>query len=114
MSHDIEQQDIAANTEATAAIFGDLAKQNPILLIMSDHPTPPLSYSQTMALSKNQVQSVHALLSYVAYNKHVKEDDVKPVIKSRFNVNHIEELPEASYEDVIRFLVDLCVEEILN
>jgi hypothetical protein len=66
------------------------------------------------ALNENEMKSVYALLAYVAYNKHIEQKTVQAVVEARFNVDQVEKLPQKSYEEVIRFLVDLCVEELLN
>jgi hypothetical protein len=66
------------------------------------------------SLDENELKSVCALVAYVAYNKRMDEDAVRDNVLQRFGVADIEHLRSQSYEEIIRFLVNLCVEEVLN
>lgn len=51
--------------------------------------------------------SINALVAYTANDRRVSEDVVRDVFSTRFGIKRVSELPRASFEDAIRFLVDV-------
>jgi hypothetical protein len=60
------------------------------------------------ALEKN---SVRALVAYAALNTGSPEEEIQQRLSEKFAGANIDHLPSRSYEDVIKFLVDLCEED---
>lgn len=69
--------------------------------LYSDHP-----------LQKNELNSVKALLAYVAYNQQVEEERVRAITCARFDVPEVTTLPRKSFDEVVRFLVDLRLDQL--
>lgn len=76
--------------------------------------SPSLDLDMIGNVNKNELTSITALTSYVAHNRNVPEDVVKSYLLAQFNVPEVTELRRADYERVIRFLVDLQVDLIVN
>ncbi len=64
-------------------------------------------FDENGMLNNLELTSLKALLAYTAYDKNVTEEKVFRVFSSRFQVNDLEKLPRNSFNDAIRFLVDL-------
>ena len=79
----------------------------------NDH-LPKVEVGAAAKLSKTEITSVLAVLAYTAHHQKVSEDLVKEVVVKEFGVDDISQLKRQSYEDVIRFLVDLQIDTILN
>lgn len=58
-------------------------------------------------LAAQEMKSVKALLAYVAYTQHVEEERVRALTCAQFGVPDVATLPRKSYDEVVRFLVDL-------
>jgi hypothetical protein len=54
--------------------------------------------------------SIKALVAYTAHERKVTEDVVRDVFSNRFKVQSIDKLPRESFDDAIRFLVDVQIE----
>ena len=68
--------------------------------LYSDHP-----------LEKIELNSVRALLAWVAYDQHVEEERVRAITCARFDVPEVTTLPRKSFDEVVRFLVDLRLDQ---
>lgn len=66
------------------------------------------------SVNKNELTSIKALASYVAHNKSLSEEAVKNYLLAEFKVDDVEQIRRTDYERVIRFLVDLQVDLLLN
>jgi hypothetical protein len=66
------------------------------------------------ALNRHELTSVYALLAYVAYQQSVEETVVREIVATHFNVPDVTQLPQKSYDEVVRFLVDMKAELLLN
>ncbi len=55
--------------------------------------------------------SVRALVAYASMNIGAREEEIQQRLSTKFSAANIDHLPSRSYEDVIKFLVDLCDEE---
>jgi len=65
-------------------------------------------------LNENELKSVYALLAYVSHNENTRQETVQAIVEANFGVNHISRLQQKDYEEVIRFLVDLRIDEMRN
>jgi hypothetical protein len=65
-------------------------------------------------LNKLELMSLHALIAYTSYDKKVSEEIVSALVKDRFSVDQIEHLQRAEYDQVIRYLVDLDPQMLVN
>jgi len=76
------------------------------------------TFAETLAgdrvLNKLEHNSVIALVAYVAHNQKANEETVRDVLKTAFAVNDTKALLASQYDEVIRFLVDLRLNEIIN
>ena len=78
---------------------------------------PAASRNMAEALStvnKNELTSITALTSFVANKKNVPEEVVRAVVQSEFHVEDVAKLRRADYERVIKFLVDLQLDLLMN
>jgi hypothetical protein len=66
------------------------------------------------SLMTNEMKSVTALLVYTAYDRGLEEAAVRAMVEQEFGVGDIEQLQRRQYCAVIRYLVDMCVEEIFD
>ena len=67
--------------------------------------SPPLQYGDN-PLNENELLSVRALITYVAYTKNLHEDTVSEIVRTRFDVPEVTKLRQRNYDDAVRFLVD--------
>lgn len=65
-------------------------------------------------LNAQERRSVAALLAYAAHCQDVNEAVVRSVVAARFNVADVDQLPAASYDAVIAFLVDMQIDLMMN
>lgn len=65
-------------------------------------------------LNQNELKSVKAVIAYVAYTQNVSKETVSSVLTTAFGVESVTEISQGHYDDVIRYLVDLRMDEILN
>jgi hypothetical protein len=115
MTRETESQKKEEATEMEIPAFSKLASTpNPILLKTSEQASDRISFYGLSPLNENELKSVYALLAYVAHNQRVRQETVQAVVETRFGVDQVEKLAQKDYEEVIRFLVDLCVEELLH
>ncbi len=72
--------------------------------------TPQTDINGTAPLNSLELASIKSLLAYTAYDKNISESVVRDVFSSRFGVQEVEKLPRKSFEDAIRFLVDIQIQ----
>ena len=58
-------------------------------------------------MNEEELKSVRSLVAYVAYDKQLPADEVENQVATRFRAMSISTLPSKSYDEVVRFLVDL-------
>lgn len=58
--------------------------------------------------------SIRALLAWAANEHHAAPETVQAVTEVRFGVDHVEQLPRRDYDEVVRFLIDLRIDEMKN
>lgn len=61
-------------------------------------------------LDELEKNSVRALVAYAAMNTGKPEKEIQQNLSARFTVADIDHLASRSYEDAIKFLVDMCDE----
>jgi len=89
-------------------------KQTPIII----NPSRPFNGNDALThktpaagLDENEKISVRALVAYAAMNMGAREEEIQQRLSAKFVAASIDHLPSRSYEEVIKFLVDLCDEE---
>jgi len=70
--------------------------------------------SNTAALSKLELTSVHALMAYAAYQRNISEEMIAKNLTHYFGVQDITQLPSKSFDEVIKFLVDIQIDMLLH
>ncbi len=83
-------------------------------MISQGMETFPSQAMCSLTLNDLELTSIRALVSYAAYHQNVSETLVKQVVSAEFGVEDIEKLKRNSFDGVIRFLVDLQIEMLLN
>jgi len=81
-------------------------------LSASSHTADRVQGNDVQTLNENELKSVYALLAYVAHNENIQQETVQSLVEASFGVNHVTKLPQKDYDDVIRFLVDLRIDEL--
>lgn len=70
--------------------------------------------ADTALVNRLEITSIRALLAYTAHNQNVSESTLMEVVTARFGVDDVAKLTSRSYDQVIRFLVDVQIDLILN
>lgn len=81
---------------------------------VSANPATTNSDFSSSQLNQNEFKSVRSLVAYVAYTHHVSEETVAAVLTTKFKVEEVKALPSTQYDDAVRFLVDLRLDEVMN
>ena len=66
------------------------------------------------SLNQLELQSVSALIRYVADEQRAEMDKVCAIVETAFSIENVAALPRDNYDAAIRFLVDLRINERLN
>lgn len=66
------------------------------------------------ALNELELTSIYGLLAYVAENQDVAQETVQAIVEAQFGVNNVTKIKQRDYEEAIRFLVDLRIDEMKN
>lgn len=82
-------------------------------------PTRPQNPAETpnaaaAPLNQNELRSVTAVIAYVAYKQKANEAIVETILTTKFGVDSVQDLTAADYDEAIRFLVDLNLDEVMN
>ena len=80
----------------------------------STHATSRIQSRDLLPLNDSELKSVYALLAYVSHNENIQQETVQAIVEARFHVNHITKIQQKDYDEVIRFLVDLRIDELRN
>jgi hypothetical protein len=80
----------------------------------SHHVTDRMQGYGTTPLRANELQSVYALFAWVANEQGAAIDTVQAMTETRFSVNDVTKLQQKDYDEVIRFLVDLRIDELTH
>jgi hypothetical protein len=104
--------------EAIKSIIGQIEQATPLKagrqISASAHTGHRVLGQGVQTLNANELKSVYALLAFIAHNENIQQETVQAIVEASFNVNHIEKLQHKDYEDVIRFLIDLRIDEMRN
>lgn len=74
-----------------------------------------LAQSPTLsALNNHELTSVYALCAWVANEQDTAQETVQAMTEAQFGVNHVTKLQRKDYDEVIKFLVDLRIDEMKN
>lgn len=65
-------------------------------------------------LRLNELQSIYALLAWVANEQKAAIDTVREITETQFMVDDVKKLKQKDYDEVIKFLVDLRIDELKN
>lgn len=65
-------------------------------------------------LRKMELQSVKAMIAYIAYSQGTEERGVEDVVTSYFDVKTIDTLLSYRYQEIIEYLVGLKMKEVVN
>lgn len=63
-------------------------------------------------LRANELKSVYALLAWIANEQKASVDTVQSMTETQFRVKDVTSLQQKDYEEVIKFLVDLRIDEL--
>lgn len=66
------------------------------------------------SLNQIELNSVSALIRYVADEQRAGTDTVRGIVETEFGIESVAALPRNDYDAAIRFLVDLRINERLN
>ena len=65
-------------------------------------------------ISMLELTSIRALVAYAAAEQKTNEELVTAMLKAKFSIEEITQLPGHAFDDAIRFLVDLQIDMALN
>lgn len=65
-------------------------------------------------VTKTELQSIKALVAYVAFTQTVNESNVRTIVTAYFDAKTIETLPSYRYQEIIEYLIDLEVNKVIN
>jgi hypothetical protein len=88
------------------------ARRNGRQVTASLQVTNRVHSSELQALNSRELQSIYSLLGYIAHNENVYQDQVENIVGDKFAVDQVAALKKKDYEEVIRFLVDLRIDEL--
>jgi hypothetical protein len=63
-------------------------------------------------VNERELQSIDNLFAWVAAEQDTARDTVRSITAARFGVEDVTGLPRKDYDEVIRFLVDLRIDEL--
>ena len=80
----------------------------------TSHVTERASTYSLQALQDNELRSVYALFAWVANEQRAATETVQSITEARFGIDDVSQLKKRDYDEVIRFLVDLRIDELKN
>jgi len=87
----------------------------------AQNPASPLktyrrlkSAPEAATLNKMELTAITAVVAYVAHTQNASETTVVSILTSQFGVTKVDTLPSQKYDEAIRFLVDLKLDEVIN
>ena len=69
---------------------------------------------EPQSMNERELQSIYDLFAWVAEEQDMAQERVQCITEARFNVDNVVCLPRKDYDEVIRFLVDLRIDELRN
>lgn len=70
--------------------------------------------AQRKPLNEVERRAIAGMIAYVAYTQSVKEETVESIVTATFGVNSLKALPSCRYHEVVEYLVDLQMNNIVN
>ena len=65
-------------------------------------------------LNRLELSSIRALVAYAAYTQCAGEETVREILQDRFKVRDISDITANTYEEAIRFLVDVQISMVVH
>jgi hypothetical protein len=65
-------------------------------------------------LNAYELQAIQTLFTWVAVEQDRAEETVQGITAAHFGADDVRDLPRKDYDEVIRFLVDLRIDELCN
>jgi hypothetical protein len=62
-------------------------------------------------LNERELQAIHSLIAWVAAEQDTAPETVQSITEARFGTNDVTGLAQRDYDEVIRFLIDLRIDE---
>lgn len=108
-----EQPETTDSAKEAVALLSEenFGAENVIRFKTSDHFSA-LRAREHALLNANELKTIYALLAYVSYNQHVRQDVVRHAVEKKFKVSDVNYLEQKDYDEVVRFLVDLRLDEL--
>lgn len=70
--------------------------------------------AQRKPLNEVERRAITGMIAYVAYTQSVNEETVESIVTANFGVNRVNALPSCRYQEVVEYLVDLQMNNIVN
>ncbi len=68
--------------------------------------------TEALLLAEQELLSIYAVLSHIAYNHDVNQEALLTMIEVEFSVDHVREIPHHRFHEVMEFLIDLRMDEV--
>lgn len=88
--------------------------KSPVRARASRHVTDRARGWSLDPINKYEQASVRALLAWAANEQKAPQETVKAVTEVRFGVDDVTQIQRKDYEEVIKFLIDLRIDEMKN
>jgi len=62
-------------------------------------------------ISAQELLSVYALMAHIAHNQGVRQELIQIMVEAEFSVEHVSNIPQREFQDVMNFLMDLRMED---
>lgn len=87
-----------------------LQSQTPVAKVTRQVAERAFSYG-LQTLQEHELRSIYTLFAWVANEQHAAEETVQSMTEARFGIDNVAQLKKADYDDVIKFLIDLRIDE---
>jgi hypothetical protein len=104
-----ETVDLLQSAQQTKSALPDIVRSRVSRQIAS-HVQSPL----VELMNEYEMTSINALLVWAANEHHAPTETIKAVTEVRFGVPDVSKLPRKDYEEVIKFLIDLRLDDMKN
>jgi hypothetical protein len=88
-----------------------IARKSPALAKATAHVMDRAKSGGLQLLHERELHSIQALFAWVANEQGAAPETVRSMTEVRFGVNDVTKLQQKDYDEVIRFLVDLRIDE---
>lgn len=87
---------------------------SPVFSKASRHVSGIAKCQSLQPLGAPEIASLHTLFGWVANEQGFAEETVAAVTEAHFGVSHVGGLKQKDYDEVVKFLVDLRIDEMCN